>query len=113
MSGHDLDAKLAIGVDPGESEQDRERSREALRRAIGEHGTFLQVVEFLAAAPSRLVSIGLEDVLGLLDQVNIPGTVLQHPNWRRRLPVDVEALQNDQRLRDVAAVFQRSGRSAA
>ena len=113
ISGHDLGAKRAIGVDPGESEQDRERSWAALRRATGEHATFLQVAEFLAAAPSRLVSIGLEDVLELLDQVNIPGTVLQHPNWRRRLPVDVEALQYDQRLRDVAAVFQRSGRGAA
>ena len=113
MSGHDLGAKRAIGVDPGENEQDRERSRAALRRATGEHGTFLQVVEFLAAAPTRLISIGLEDVLELLDQVNIPGTVLQYPNWRRRLPVDVEALENDQRLRDVAAVFQRPGSSAA
>ena len=113
ISGHDLVAKRAIGVDPGESEEDRARSRAVLRRAIGEQGMFSQVVEFLAATPTRLVAIGLEDVLELRDQVNIPGTVLQHPNWRRRLPVDVEALRDDQRLREVAAVFQRSGRGAA
>ena len=112
MSGHDLATKRAIGVDPGESEQDRERSRAALRSALGEPEKFLQVAEFLAATPTRLVSIGLEDVLELRDQVNIPGTVLQHPNWRRRLPVEVEALRDDQRLRDVAAVFNRSGRGA-
>jgi 4-alpha-glucanotransferase len=113
MSGHDLATKRAIGIDPGESEQDRERSRAALRSALGEPGNILQVVEFLAATPTRLVSIGLEDILELRDQVNIPGTVLQHPNWRRRLPVAMEALRDDQRLRDVAAVFNRSGRGAS
>ena len=29
----------------------------------------------------------LEDLLGLSEQPNLPGTIDEHPNWRRRLPV--------------------------
>ena len=32
----------------------------------------------------------LEDVLGVVEQVNVPGTIDEHPNWRRRLPVSLE-----------------------
>jgi len=27
----------------------------------------------------------MEDVLGLAEQPNLPGTIDEHPNWRRRL----------------------------
>jgi 4-alpha-glucanotransferase len=27
----------------------------------------------------------LEDLLGLAEQPNLPGTIDEHPNWRRRL----------------------------
>ena len=110
MSGYDLDIKRAIGVDPGENDEDRERSRAALRRAIGEGRHYLKAIEFLAATATRLVSISLEDVLEMREQINVPGTVLQHPNWRRRLPVDVETMRSDQRMCDVADVLRRSGR---
>jgi 4-alpha-glucanotransferase len=30
--------------------------------------------------------------LGVIDQPNIPGTVDEHPNWRRRLPVALEEM---------------------
>jgi len=42
---------------------------------------------FLAATPSRLVAVQAEDALGLIEQPNLPGTVYDHPNWRRRLGV--------------------------
>ena len=41
---------------------------------------------FLAKTPSPLVIVPAEDLLGLRDQPNLPGTIDQHPNWRRRLP---------------------------
>jgi 4-alpha-glucanotransferase len=42
-------------------------------------------VAFVAQAPAPLTLIPIEDVLGLADQPNLPGTIEQHPNWRRRL----------------------------
>ena len=43
-------------------------------------------------------------LLGVLDQPNIPGTIDQHPNWRRRLPFTIEELRQHvdaDRLREV------------
>ncbi len=61
------------------------------------------VYRYLARSRARLVVVSLEDALGVVDQVNVPGTIAQHPNWRRRLPVDLEELQRD---RSFAAVTQ-------
>ncbi len=47
---------------------------------------------FLARSPCRLVTVQIEDLAGAEDGVNIPGTVDEHPNWRRKLPVDLEEL---------------------
>ncbi|ASP19486.1 4-alpha-glucanotransferase [Antarctobacter heliothermus] len=46
----------------------------------------------LCTAPSALVALQLDDLLGGLEAQNLPGTVDQHPNWRRRNPVTVERL---------------------
>lgn len=46
----------------------------------------------LSTAPSALVALQLDDLLGGLEAQNLPGTIDEHPNWRRRLPVTVERL---------------------
>jgi 4-alpha-glucanotransferase len=113
MSGHDLMTKRAIGLDPGESDHDRHHSRGALFAALGTgEPRFMDAVGYLAATRTRLVSIGIEDVLELTDQVNVPGTVDQHPNWRRRWPVALEDLPGDQRLRAIAETLSRAGRGS-
>jgi 4-alpha-glucanotransferase len=117
MSSHDLRTKRAINVDPGETEEERHHSRvafcAALAAATGHHTiTFEAVAAFLAATPTKLVSVAVEDVLGLDDQVNVPGTVSEHPNWRRRWPVLLEEFASDQRLARIAATFSRAGRGS-
>jgi 4-alpha-glucanotransferase len=117
MSGHDLKTKRAIGVDPGETDDERHHSRvtfcAALAAATGRQQIgFEEVAAFLAATPTRLVSVAVEDVLALDDQVNVPGTVGEHPNWRRRWPVSLEELAADQRLTRIAAIFSRAGRGS-
>ncbi|MBV6638683.1 MAG: 4-alpha-glucanotransferase, partial [Mameliella sp.] len=47
----------------------------------------------LCTAPSALVALQLDDLLGCLEAQNLPGTVTEHPNWRRRLPVAVDGLK--------------------
>jgi 4-alpha-glucanotransferase len=113
MAGHDLDLKRSIAIAPGETDAERERSRQALRQALGSHAcNFEAAVAYLAQAPARLVAIGIEDVLEVRDQINIPGTIEQHPNWRRRLPVSLEELAGDQRLARIKAIFDRSDRGS-
>jgi 4-alpha-glucanotransferase len=118
MSSHDLRTKQAINVDPGETEHDRHNSRVTLCSALtamtGNHQIgFEDVVTFLSKTPTRLVSIAIEDVLHVCDQINVPGTVTEHPNWRRRWPVLLEDLASDQRLRDIAATLSRAGRGSS
>ncbi|CAI9121587.1 4-alpha-glucanotransferase [Brytella acorum] len=43
-------------------------------------------VRYTAEAACPLALVPLEDLLGLDEAVNIPGTLTEHPNWRRRYP---------------------------
>ena len=54
--------------------------------------------------------VEIEDVLGIADQPNVPGTTNEHPNWRQRLPVPVEELASHEGLRAVAAALTEEGR---
>jgi 4-alpha-glucanotransferase len=117
ISGSDLNMKRRIGTDPGESDDERWRSRDALLAALeastgSRAGSFEDVVSFLAATPARLVSVAIEDVLGMAEQINIPGTVVQHPNWRRRWPLALEDFGGDERLRRIAAILAKAGRGS-
>jgi len=46
----------------------------------------LAALRHVASSAAPLALLPVEDALGLAEQVNLPGTVDQHPNWRRRLP---------------------------
>jgi 4-alpha-glucanotransferase len=116
MSGHDLAVKHAIGVDPGESRGERERSRVALRSALAAHAggyepdSFPAVAAYLGATPSRLVIVAVEDLLDVADQVNIPATTDQYPNWRRKLPLPLEDWERHPTWRAAALALRASGR---
>lgn len=62
-------------------------------------------VAFVTRTRSPLALLPVEDLLGQEEQPNLPGTVDQHPNWRRRLPGPVSALlQEEAPARRVAVV---------
>lgn len=117
-SGGDLAEKQAIGINPGETEEERRDAKEllkaVLRPAVNSTGeSFLDVAAFLARTPSRLVVVGLDDALELSALTNVPGTTTERPNWRLRLPVELEQLGDDARLRRLAEVFAEAGRAGA
>ncbi|MGV8842503.1 MAG: 4-alpha-glucanotransferase [Pseudomonas sp.] len=43
-------------------------------------------IAFIGHTPAPLVLVPMEDVLGLEEQANVPGSSANHPNWRRRWP---------------------------
>jgi 4-alpha-glucanotransferase len=93
---HDLKVKRALGIDPGESDDARWHALAMLDDVLRHHAIdrhdLASVGQFLARTKSRLMAISLEDLIGLVDQPNIPGTVHEHPNWRQRLPVSLEQI---------------------
>ncbi len=119
LTSHDLAVKRGIGVDPGESDEAREWSQHMLRAMLSERGggyapdDIAAVAAFLAVTPSRLAVVALDDVLGVLEQINIPGTVAQHANWCHKLPTTLEELKTHDGLARVAQAFAQAGRSIA
>jgi 4-alpha-glucanotransferase len=92
----DLKLKRSLGIDPGESDDARWQALAMLsdllrHHAIDRHDLYA-VAGFLAKTRSRLLAISLEDLLGVIDQPNIPGTVNEHPNWRQRLPIAIDEI---------------------
>lgn len=49
-------------------------------------------IEAIATSSSCLKIVPLEDLIGLVEQPNLPGTTTEHPNWRRRLPAPLKRL---------------------
>jgi 4-alpha-glucanotransferase len=92
----DLRLKRSLGIDPGETDDARWHALGMLDEVLSHHGIdrndLYSVIGFLARTPSRLLAVALEDLLGVIDQPNIPGTVDEHPNWRQRLPVALEEI---------------------
>ncbi|MFL5229855.1 MAG: 4-alpha-glucanotransferase [Microvirga sp.] len=92
----DLELKRSLGFDPGETDDDRWRALTMLDQALGQHGihdnSLNAVVQFLARTRSRLMAVALEDLLGLKEQPNVPGTIDEHPNWRRRMPLCIDEI---------------------
>jgi 4-alpha-glucanotransferase len=50
---------------------------------------------FVGRTPCAIAVVPLEDVAALVEQPNLPGTIDEHPNWRRRMP-DVTGALLDQ-----------------
>jgi 4-alpha-glucanotransferase len=46
------------------------------------------IYRYLARSEGRLLMVSLEDLAGETEQPNLPGTIDEHPNWRRRQAAD-------------------------
>lgn len=92
----DLTLKLSLGIDPGESAEARHHARRMLADALQgetiERDDYFGVLRFLAKTRSRLLAVALDDLLVVNEQINLPGTIDQHPNWRRRLPLTLDEI---------------------
>jgi 4-alpha-glucanotransferase len=45
---------------------------------------------YLSRSPTVLVALQIEDLLGMVDPVNVPGTDREYPNWQRKISSNVE-----------------------
>jgi 4-alpha-glucanotransferase len=105
-SGHDIDLweKLGAYADASVAERaraERQAERERLMRALrlenlwpDEAGggipeysaAFGRAVHaYLGKSPTALVTVQIEDLIGMLEPVNLPGTSSEYSNWTRRV----------------------------
>jgi 4-alpha-glucanotransferase len=59
----------------------------------------------LATSPAALVTTTLEDLAGMLERPNMPGTIDEWPNWRWGLPHPLEAVLADDEARAIRTVL--------
>jgi 4-alpha-glucanotransferase len=109
--GRDIELRRRLNLYPSiEIESDvvreRERDREWLLGALAEHGlkpahpatpvdAFTADLAhalhlYLARSAAVLVALQIEDLLGEILPVNVPGTDREYPNWQRKVSVDIE-----------------------
>ncbi|RZI93718.1 MAG: malto-oligosyltrehalose synthase, partial [Variovorax sp.] len=118
-AGHDLRLRLSLGLFPSpelfekqlfDRAQERVRlllavqragllSVDAVAEATGAQTLPPAVVAaihaYLSSTPSQVMMVQLEDAIGMLEQANMPGTTDSHPNWRRKLALDLQQLALD------------------
>jgi 4-alpha-glucanotransferase len=119
--GHDIEERLDLGhMDEGQAEGER-RGREAQRRALAEYlreegrltgeadarGALRGCLSHLAAGPARMVLLNLEDLWLEREPQNVPGTVQERPNWRRKARHPLEEIETLPEVGDALAEVDR------
>lgn len=121
--GADLDLRRELNLFPNDAQrekqvvgraQDRARVLVALERerllppGVSVHDVSIPEMTaelacaihvFLARTPARMLSVQPEDVFEQLEQMNLPGTTSGHPNWRRKLVLNLEDWAGDPRMK--------------
>jgi len=96
------------------AERDRDRGRliEAMR-ATGlpaddqsDVAPRLAIHRFVARSRSRLVVVQIDDAIEEPDQINVPGTHLEYPNWQRRYMSTLAEIFADRRAQDLFAAMR-------
>ena len=104
-TGSDLEAQ--IGRDMAPNVESTEEMRAKLQKWVGlpANAPVDDVVQrtysLLAEAPSAIVTASLDDVLGVEERPNYPGTT-GGTNWSLALPVPLEEIEQDERVTEVA-----------
>jgi 4-alpha-glucanotransferase len=121
--GRDIAVRERLDLYPEPDEAGRQRARRQRDRAalvgalsaagIGptrrrEMGTApaLGVHRFLARSKAAIAMVQVDDLTDKGDQVNLPTTTDEHPNWRRRQKLTIEVLADDPRAFDVIRIMQ-------
>jgi 4-alpha-glucanotransferase len=132
-SAHDLNVRASIGYLPADQVvhalADRAAERHHLLVSLADHGLLpddMQAVRdghapppedlpesvavalhrLVARTPSRLFVLAIEDLTADPEQVNIPGTIDEHPNWRRKIACDIEELPAQPFFRAITAALR-------
>lgn len=80
--------ELPHGVNP------HDYSSPAFSRELMERFTY-----YLALAETKLTNVQIEDCMMIDTAVNVPGTSVEYPNWRRRLTVNLDDFFNQEENR--------------
>jgi 4-alpha-glucanotransferase len=130
-SGHDIDLWEKLGFYPdaaaaAETRKERAVARQRLLHALIAAGLWAgeetavpefsdrlarAVHGFLGQTRSALVTVQLEDMIGMLEPVNVPGTSSEYSNWTRRMTASAPDIFARAEVRALAAVMGEARRT--
>lgn len=123
--GTDIELKARLDLYPSAERERRDREmrqtdRQQLVAALHSEGLEADlngpapvesVYRYLARTPGELLMVQPEDLLGVREQMNLPGTTDEYPNWRRKLPLDLTALFAEPGVARTLAAINAEGRA--
>nr|WP_321457341.1 4-alpha-glucanotransferase [uncultured Cohaesibacter sp.] len=101
LEARQRDVAALATLDPDASTHD-DLSYDHLFKTI--HGT-------LANSEVAMLAVQLDDILAQEEAQNLPGTIDEHPNWRRKVPVSLEEMHQVPAFDDVSQIMAESGRN--
>ncbi len=129
-SGHDIELweKLGFYADAAVGERaraDRAQERARLLRALRREGLWAEadnadalpeysaalgkaVHVYLARSQAALVTVQLEDMIGMLEPVNVPGTSSEYSNWTRRMIASAAEIFGRADVRELCAAMREA-----
>jgi len=129
--GQDLKVKKELGMYPDENVwqqqiNDRERDRSLILSALKSEGILpddfpaepnrlplmtpelcCAIYNYLGKTPCKLVLVSLDDVIGTVNQQNMPGTVDTYPNWMQKTPLLLDEIVIDKRFVEISDMFRK------
>ena len=123
-TAEDIAAKARLGILTGglerQARDERSRDKHLLLQALAEEGLCPPLDDapwtpqladaihaYLARSPALLFMVQLDDLIHETHQVNLPGSIADIPNWRRRLGQSLEEMATNPTLAQSMAVISR------
>jgi glycogen debranching enzyme len=108
----ELDHRLKRNPDEAKQRRDYESERVALKDAFAQAGLATSDLmsaahEFLAKSGSAIAFVQVDDLFGETDQLNVPGTDREYPNWRRRNERPIGDVLNDAKARALLDILRK------
>jgi len=108
----ELDHRLKRSPREAKQRRDYEIERQALLVAFDaarvSSADLMQAAHlFLARTGSAVAFAQVDDLFGEIDQLNVPGTNREYPNWRRRNDRPVSDLLSDSRAQAILAILRK------
>jgi 4-alpha-glucanotransferase len=126
-TGHDIDLWEKLGFYADDSvganaRAERSLERQRLLRALRREGLWPDdnsaetysaelsraVHLYLGRSRAALVTVQLEDMIGMLEPVNVPGTSSEYSNWTRRMILSAREIFARQDVQELAAAMSAS-----
>lgn len=129
-TGREIEIKKKLGIIDDSKYQrynyERQRDRQFLLQSLEQQGLIkasdfcgisymtpdlcLKIYEYLAQTPCKLLSVNLDDIIGTIDQQNMPGIVEAYPSWRQKTFLNLEEIISDKIFIKLSEFMKKNGR---